>query len=168
LTILRNKVDKTERSLYSHHIDVHIPFPRFEMILLSLSALILGAGLQMQPQTAPVPAAAAPPVIEVIAITTLKPGISLPDLMKLAPEEVRGAVQLYLEGKIDQWYSRSDGKGVVLLLRCKTADEAKALLADLPLVKMGYLDVEYIPVGPFSGLRILTRPQPPGEGAAPH
>jgi hypothetical protein len=138
------------------------------MILLSLSALILGAGLQMQPQTAPVPAAAAPPVIEVIAITTLKPGISLPDLMKLAPEEVRGAVQLYLEGKIDQWYSRSDGKGVVLLLRCKTADEAKALLADLPLVKMGYLDVEYIPVGPFSGLRILTRPQPPGEGAAPH
>jgi hypothetical protein len=136
--------------------------------LLSLSALILGAGLQMQPQTAPVPAAAAPPVIEVIAITTLKPGISLPDLMKLAPEEVRGAVQLYLEGKIDQWYSRSDGKGVVLLLRCKTADEAKALLADLPLVKMGYLDVEYIPVGPFSGLRILTRPQPPGEGAAPH
>jgi hypothetical protein len=138
------------------------------MILLSLSALILGAGLQMQPQTAPVPAAAGPPVIEVIAITTLKAGVSLPDLMKLAPEEVRGAVQLYLEGKIDQWYSRSDGKGVVLLLRCKTADEAKALLADLPLVKMGYLDVEYIPVGPFSGLRILTRPQPPGEGAAPH
>ena len=138
------------------------------MILLSLTALVLGAGLQMQPQTAPAPAAAAPPVIEVIAITTLKPGVSLPDLMKLGQEEVRGAAQLYLEGKIDQWYSRSDGKGVVLLLRCKTADEAKALLADLPLVKMGYLDVEYVPVGPFSGLRILTRPQPAAQGSAQH
>jgi hypothetical protein len=115
------------------------------MILLSLSALVLGAGLQMQPQTAPVPAAVASPVTAVIAITTLKPGVSLSDLMKLAQQEVRGAVQLYLEGKI-----------------------AKPLLADLALVKMGYLDVEYIPVGPFSGLRILTRPQPPAEGAAPH
>ena len=90
-------MDKTERSLYSHHIDVYVPFPRFEMILLSLSALILGAGLQMQPQTAPVPAAAAPaPVTAVMALTTLKPGVALSDLMKLVQEEVRGAVQLYL------------------------------------------------------------------------
>jgi hypothetical protein len=51
---------------------------RFEMILLSLTALVLGAGLQMQPQTAPAPAAAAPPVIEVIAITTLNPESPFP------------------------------------------------------------------------------------------
>jgi hypothetical protein len=134
------------------------------MILLSLSALVLGAGLQMQPQTTPTPA----PVTEVMAMTTLKPGVALPDVMKLVQEEVRVAVQLYLDGKIDQWYTRSDGKGAVLFLRCKTAEEAKALLAGLPLVKAGYLDVEYIPVGPFSGLRFLTRPQPPAEGSTPH
>jgi hypothetical protein len=138
------------------------------MILRSLSALALGVGLQMQAQTAAAPAAAPAPVTEVMALTKLKSGAALPELMKLGQEEVRGAVQLYLEGKIDQWYTRSDGKGVVLLLRCKTADEAKALLADLPLVKAGYLEVEYIPVGPFSGLRVLTRPQPPAEGSAPH
>jgi hypothetical protein len=138
------------------------------MISLSLSALALIAGLQMQPQTAPAPAAAPAPVTAVMALTTLKPGVALSDLMKLVQEEVRGAVQLYLDGKIDQWYSRSDGKGVVLFLRCKTADEARTLLADLPLVKRGYLEVEYIPVGPFSGLRILTRSQPPVEGSAPH
>jgi hypothetical protein len=136
------------------------------MILLSLSALVLGAGLQMQPQTPPAPAPA--PVTEVMAMTTLKPGVALPDVMKLVQEEVRVAVQLYLDGKIDQWYTRSDGKGAVLFLRCKTAEEAKALLAGLPLVKAGYLDVEYIPVGPFSGLRFLTRPQPPAEGSTPH
>ncbi len=90
------------------------------MVLLSLSALVLGVGLQIQPQTAPVPATAPPPVTEVIAMTRLKLGVALPDVMKLVQEEVRVAVQLYLDGKIDQWYTRGDGKGAVLILRCRT------------------------------------------------
>jgi hypothetical protein len=138
------------------------------MILLGLSALVLGAGLQMQPQTTPTPAPTPAPVTEIMAMTRLKPGVAPPDVMKLVPEEVRVAVQLYLDGKIGQWYTRSDGKGAVLFLRCTTVDEARALLAGLPLVKAGYIDVEYIPVGPFSGLRFLTRTQPSAEGAAPH
>jgi hypothetical protein len=138
------------------------------MILAGLSALVLGVGLQMQPQTASTPAPAPAPVTEIMAMTRLKPGVALPDVMKLVQEEVRVAVQLYLDGKIGQWYTRSDGKGAVLFLRCGTVDEARALLAALPLVKAGYIDVEYIPVGPFSGLRFLTRPQPSADGAAPH
>ena len=138
------------------------------MILLSLSALVLGAGLQMQPQTAPPPSTGPAPVTEVMVMTSRKPGIADADVMKLVPAEVRVAVQLYLDGKIDRWYSRSDGKGAVLFLHCKTADEAKVLMSNLPLVKAGYLDVEYIPVAPFAGLRILTVPQPPADGAAPH
>ncbi len=138
------------------------------MILVSLSALVLGAGLQMQPQTAPPPSTGPAPATEVMVMTSRKPGVASADVIKLAPDEVRVAVQLYLDGKIDRWYSRSDGKGAVLFLHCKTADEAKALISDLPLVKAGYLDVEYIPVGPFTGLRILTVPQPRADGAAPH
>jgi hypothetical protein len=137
------------------------------MILLSLSALVLGAGLQMQPQTTPTPTPAPAPATEVIAMTSLKPGVALPDVMKLVQEEVHVAVQLYLDGKIDQWYTRSDGKGAVLFLHCNTVDQAKAILAGLPLLKAGYIDVEYIPVGPFSGLRFVTRPQP-AEMTAPH
>jgi hypothetical protein len=136
------------------------------MVLLSLSALVLGAGLQMQPQAAPTPAPAL--VAEVMAMTSLKPGVARPDVMKFVEEEVRVAVQLYLDGKIDQWYTRSDGKGAVLFLRCITVEEARAVLAALPLVKAGYIDVEYIPVGPFSGLRVLTRPHSPAEASAPH
>jgi hypothetical protein len=138
------------------------------MILLGLSALVLGVGLQMQPQTTPTPAPAPAPVTEIMAMTKLKPGVAPPDVMKLVSEEVRVAVQLYLDGKIGQWYTRSDGKGAVLFLRCTTVDEARALLAGLPLVKAGYIDVEYIPVGPFSGLRFVTRPQPSADGAASH
>ncbi len=133
------------------------------MILLSLSALVLGVGLQMQPQTAPVPA----PTTEVMVMTSLKPGVAIPDVLKLVQEEVRTAVQLYLDGKIDQWYTRTDGKGAVFLLHCKTVDDAKAIIAALPAVKAGYLDVEYIPLGPFTGLRNLTRPQPTAETTSP-
>lgn len=34
--------------------------------------------------------------------------------MKLMQEEVRFAVQLYLEGKIDRWYTRSAARGLSL------------------------------------------------------
>jgi hypothetical protein len=137
-------------------------FRRFEMILLRLTALVLGAGLQMQQQPAPAPA----PVTAVIAMTSLKPGVAQADVMKLVPDEVHVAVQIYLEGKIDQWYTRGDGKGAVILLHCNTEDQAKAILSALPFVKAGYLDVEYIPVGPFQGLRIFPGLQPASDGAA--
>jgi len=137
------------------------------MILLRLSVFMLGAGMQMQPQSTPVAPAPAP-VTEVMAMTSLKPGVALPDVMKLVQEEVRVAVQLYLEGKVERWYTRGDGKGAVLFLRCRTAEEGRVIMADLPLVKAGYLNVEYIPVGPFSGLRNLVRPEPAADGAGPH
>ena len=137
------------------------------MILLRLSVFMLGAGIQMQPQSTAVAPALAP-VTEVMAMTSLKPGVALPDVMKLVQEEVRVAVQLYLEGKVDRWYTRGDGKGAVLFLRCRTAEEGRVIMADLPLVKAGYLNVEYIPVGPFSGLRNLVRPEPAADGAGPH
>jgi hypothetical protein len=136
--------------------------------MLSLSALVLGAGLQMQAQTAPSPSSNPAPVTQVMVMTSRKPGIANTDVMKLAPEEVRTAVQLYLDGKIDRWYTRTDGNGAVLTLHCKTVDEAKEVIAGLPMMKAGYLDVQYIPVGPFTGLRVLMRPQGSAEGTAPH
>jgi hypothetical protein len=138
------------------------------MMLVGLSALVLGAGLQMlQPQPAS-PAATPVPVTAVMVMTSLKSEVAPADARKLVEEEVHVAVQLYLDGKIDQWYTRSDGKGAVLFVHCKTVDEAKAVLSGLPFMRAGYLNVEYIPVGPFSGLRNLTRPHPASEGTGPH
>jgi hypothetical protein len=58
-------------------------------------------------------------------------------------------VKLYLDGKIRQWYSMGDGRGVVLFLDVKTADEAHAVMDTLPLSKENLMDHEYIPVGPL-------------------
>ncbi|HEY0163616.1 MAG TPA: hypothetical protein VGB69_13130, partial [Edaphobacter sp.] len=95
------------------------------------------------------------PVTDVMALLTVKPETRA-DAMRVLPEEVRQTALLYLSGKIDQWYSRADGKGVIFFLRCQTVEEAKALMEGLPLHKAGYVEMEYIPVGPLAPLRLLT------------
>ena len=138
------------------------------MILLSLSVLLFGAGLHGQTQAAAASAPAAP-VTEVMVMASVKPGVAVADVMKLVPEEVRGVSQLYMDGKIEQWYTRGDGKGQIFFLRVKSVDEATAIFAELPMVKAGYVAVEYIPVGPYSPVRLLTRPQAPAaDGTAQH
>ena len=135
------------------------------MSLLSLSALVLGVGMHAQVQGAAAPAPPAVPVTDVMVLLTRKPSVTMPDLMKVLPEEARETMLLYLDGKIDNWYSRADGKGVVFFLRCSTVEEAKAIMGSLPLDKAGLVDLEFIPVGPLAPMRMLTKPQPGEAGA---
>lgn len=128
------------------------------MSLLSLSALVLGVGIHAQAQGAAVPAPPPVPVTDVMVLLTRKPNVDLPELMKILPEEARETMLLYLNGKIDHWYSRADGKGVVFFLRCQTVEEAKEIMGSLPLDKAGLVDLEFIPVGPLAPMRLLTKP----------
>jgi hypothetical protein len=130
------------------------------MNLSSFSALVPDTGVGMQAQTQDVmPAVLSVPVTNVMVLLTRKPNVSLPDLMKVLPEEARQTMLLYLEGKIDHWYSRADGKGVVFFLRCSSIEEAEAMMGALPLDKAGMVDLEFIPVGPLVPMRLLTRLQ---------
>jgi len=67
---------------------------------------------------------------------------------------------LYLDGKIQQWFTRGDGKGVIFLLNCKDVEEARALMESLPLSKANLVDEQFIPVGPLLPLGILLRDSP--------
>jgi hypothetical protein len=71
------------------------------------------------------------------------------------PAEVRATVRLYLDGKIRQWYSRGDGKGVILLIDARTVEEAHAAIDAMRLSKENLVDHEYIPVGPLIPLGAL-------------
>jgi hypothetical protein len=71
------------------------------------------------------------------------------------PAEIRATVKLYLDGKIRQWYSKGDGRGVVVFLDVKTVDEAHAIIDAMPLSKENLMDHEYIPVGPLMPLTAL-------------
>jgi hypothetical protein len=95
---------------------------------------------------------------EVLVTVTMKPGITRDQILKVLPEEVRATVSLYLDGKIRDWYSRSDGKGVILIMNAASTDEARALADSLPLSKANLVEHEYIELGPLAPLRNLIAP----------
>ena len=96
--------------------------------------------------------AALPKTTEVMVILTAKQGVTRQQIMNIMPDEIRATVKLYLDGKIRQWYSKGDGKGVIFLVDAKTQDDAQAVMETLPLAKAQLVDHEYIPVGPLMPL----------------
>ena len=106
--------------------------------------------------TSAVPSVAIPKTTAVLVILTPKQGVTPQQIMAVIPEEIRATVRLYLDGKIREWYSRGDGKGVIFLVDVKTEDQARALMENLPLAKEQLMDHEYIPVGPLMPLRALN------------
>jgi hypothetical protein len=100
--------------------------------------------------------ALSPTTTGVIVIVTVKAGVTREQVMAVMPAEIRETLQLYLNGKIREWYSRGDGRGVVLLLDTRDVAEARAIMDGLPLGKQNLVDDEFIPVGPLMALRMLT------------
>jgi hypothetical protein len=90
-----------------------------------------------------------------MVVLTAKQGVPLQQIMNIMPAEIRATVKLYLDGKIRQWYSRGDGKGVIFLIDAKTVDEANAVIETMPLSKANLMDHEYIPLGPLMPLTAL-------------
>jgi hypothetical protein len=129
------------------------------MIPFLMAALPVAAVAQSKSEGAPgVPSVAIPRTTEVLVIQTAKQGVTpqqIEQIMALMPSEIRATVKLYFDGKIRQWFSRGDGRGVIFLVDVKTVDEARALMETLPLAKEQLMDHEYIPVGPLMPLRAL-------------
>lgn len=108
---------------------------------------------------AAVPASAQPapsPTTQVLAILTVKSDVPRADVLKSLPDEVRATVRLYLDGKIQQWYGRADGKGVLFILNCASVEEAKKVTEQLPFDKAGIATFEYMALTPLSPLRVLV------------
>jgi hypothetical protein len=95
----------------------------------------------------------------VFALLKAKPGVTRERVMAIMPAEIRATVQLYLEGKIREWYSREDGRGGIFLLNATDVAEASSIMESLPLAKEKLLDHEYIPVSPLMPLRLLIQSQ---------
>ena len=129
------------------------------MIPLLMAALLAATVAKSQSGgTSGVPSVAIPKTTAVLVIETPKQGVTPQQIMDVIPAEIRATVQLYLDGKIREWYSRGDGKGVIFLVDVKSEDEARALMETLPLAKEHLMDHEYIPVGPLMPLRALMGP----------
>ena len=132
------------------------------MIPLISAMLPVASVAQSQSGAAPgVPGIAIPKTTAVLVIETPRPGVTAQQILPVIPAEIRATVKLYLDGRIREWYSRGDGKGVIFLVDAKTEDEARVLMETLPLAKEHLMDHEYIPVGPLMPLRALVGPPAP-------
>jgi hypothetical protein len=122
--------------------------------VLALTLTLAGGPAMTEPsfaQTQEPPSA----TIGVLVILTAKANVTREQVMAVMPTEVRQTVQLYLGGKIREWFSRGDGRGAVFLLDTKDVAEAHAIMGGLPLAQQNLMDHEYIAIGPLLPLRLL-------------
>ena len=123
-------------------------------VVLTLTLTLTGVTLMTRPSVAQAQAAS-PTITGVMVILAVKAGVTREQVMAVMPAEIRQTVQLYLNGKIREWYSRDDGRGVVFLLDARDVAEAQAIMEGLPLARQNLMDHEYIAVGPLLPLRLL-------------
>jgi hypothetical protein len=102
-----------------------------------------------------VPTMTSTPTTRILAIGTINPGVDQAKVFEILPNEVRETVNLYLDGKIDQWYSLQDRRGVVFILNVTDPTVAREMLEKLPLGQTHLMSFELISLGPLNPLRRL-------------
>jgi hypothetical protein len=98
------------------------------------------------------------PTTKILAIGTLNPGVDPAAALAILPTEIRETAKLYLDGKIDQWYSLQERRGVAFILNMTDTAAAHEMLEKLPLGQAHLMSFELIPLGPLNPLRQLLRP----------
>ena len=93
--------------------------------------------------------------IKVLAIGQFTKPPTPEQINEFFPKEVPATLQLYLAGKIDQWWIRQTQTGAVFLLNVTSIEEAHALMEELPLGKAGLMKHEFIELGPLTPLHLL-------------
>jgi hypothetical protein len=95
------------------------------------------------------------PTTRILAIGTVNPGADPAAARAMLPTEVRETVKLYLDGKIDQWYSLQGRPGVAFILNVTDLAAAHEMLESLPLGQAHLMSFELIPLAPLNPLRQL-------------
>ncbi len=120
---------------------------------LAATSVLVAAGPGALAGTAP----SATPATKILAIGTFAPHTDMHLVQRTLPAEVRATAELYLEGKIDQWYSLESRPGVVFILNVTDIAAAQAMLEALPLGKAHLMTFELSPIGPLKPLRQLLK-----------
>ena len=73
---------------------------------------------------------------------------------KHIPHEAPHTLQLYLDGKVEQFWFR-EKMGPIFLMNVESLDVARATLNSLPFVSEGLMTYEFMPVVPLAPLARL-------------
>ncbi|MDB5581337.1 MAG: hypothetical protein JWR80_6513 [Bradyrhizobium sp.] len=108
----------------------------WSIVFVTIVSLLQNAGAQ------------AGDISKFMAIGTYAAPAPVPEA-SLALQQEQETLRLYLNGKVEQFWFRKDGKGVVLLLTAESQDEAASLLRGLPFAIANAIRFEILPVGPM-------------------
>jgi len=87
--------------------------------------------------------------MKIIAVDRILPTATEEKIRNVVIQEAMHTWTLYSKDVIREMYFRKDRPGVVLVLECANAAEARQLLSTFPLVTAGVIEFEVIPVGYF-------------------
>jgi muconolactone delta-isomerase len=104
--------------------------------------------------------------MKILALEHPLPGISAGELEAHLKQEALHVWRLQQEGAIREIYFRADRREAVLMLEAHDEDEARHILATLPLVRERLIAFDVIPLVPYSGFERLfgTTGVEPGSG----
>jgi hypothetical protein len=94
--------------------------------------------------------------MKVMAIASPKAALTPEVLKPHMPHEVPHTLQLYLDGKIEQFWFR-EKVGPIFLMNVASLEEAKTTIDAMPLVAANLVSYELMPVGPLVPLGRLIQ-----------
>jgi hypothetical protein len=127
---------------------------------LGITMVAALANLSLSGSSPAQPANPRAPTTRILAIGTINSGVDPAAVRSILPNEVRETVKLYLDGKIDQWFSLQDRNGVVFILNVTDPAAAHDMLEKLPLGQAHLMSFELIPLAPLNPLRQLEGMSP--------
>jgi muconolactone delta-isomerase len=90
--------------------------------------------------------------MRILAIERPVPGVADDRFTpELSAAEARRAWELHQAGSIRELFFRADEPAAVMALECGDVDEARRVLATLPMVAAGLIDFELIPLRAYPG-----------------
>ena len=97
--------------------------------------------------------------MKVMAIGTIIQAPTPEQRQQIMPKEVPATLKLYLDGRIEQFWLRENGIGVIFLMAAESVAKAKDAVDGLPLTVAGLMKFELLPVGPLAPLGMLIQGQ---------
>lgn len=95
--------------------------------------------------------------MKVLALGSLSKPLTDEQKKQIMPKEVPDTLQLYLDGKIEQFWFSQDLPGVIFLMHVDSVEHAKATLDALPLTEQGLMSFKLLTVGPLIPLGALIQ-----------
>ena len=96
--------------------------------------------------------------MNILVLAKRHEGVAVEDIQAHITEEIQAVWDLYAKGICREFYSRADQGGpAVLMVESSSVEEARKALNALPLVALNFLDLDLIPLAPFTRLASLFR-----------